>query len=69
MTRVVILDHLNIAARFCDGITVMRGGRLACHGTPDSVIEVDMVAKVFGVEAALASTPDGAITVTSLKAV
>ncbi len=39
MTRVVILHHLNIAARFCDRITVMRGGRLVCHGTPDSVIK------------------------------
>ena len=69
LTTIVILHDLNIAARFCDRIAVMRGGQLVCQGAPDAVIRTDMIADVFGVEAALASTPDGSIMVTPLRAV
>ncbi|MBD3844647.1 hypothetical protein IED13_02960 [Bosea sp. SSUT16] len=69
LTTVVVLHDLNIATRFSDRIAVKRGGRLICHGGPDVVIRTDMSADVFGVEAALASAPDGSATVTPPRAV
>jgi len=44
-------------------------GRLVCHGAPKAVIEPAMVAKVFGVEAAMSLAPDGSLIVTPLRAV
>lgn len=69
LTTIVILHDLNIAARFADRIAVMCRGRLICHGSPKAVIEPAMIAEVFGVEAAMSSTPDGSLIVTPLRAV
>ncbi len=67
LTTIVILHDLNIAARFADRIAVMRGGRRVCHGTPDAVIRTEMIADVFGVEAALSLAPDGSLVVAPLR--
>ena len=69
LTTIVILHDLNIAARFADRIAVIAAGRLVCHGRPAEVIEPAMVAAIFGVEAAMSSTPDGSLVVTPLRAV
>jgi iron complex transport system ATP-binding protein len=68
LTTLVILHDLNIAARFADAVMVMRQGRVVCCGKPDDVIELEMVASVFGVQAALSSAPDGRLIVTPLRA-
>lgn len=68
LTTLVILHDLNIAARFADAVMVMRQGRVVCCGKPDGVIELEMVASVFGVQAALSSAPDGRLVVTPLRA-
>ncbi len=68
LTTLVILHDLNIAARFADAVMVMRQGRVVCCGKPDDVIELEMVASVFGVQAALSSAPDGRLVVTPLRA-
>lgn len=68
LTTLIILHDLNIAARFADAVTVMREGRMVCHGRPAEVIDAAMVASVFGVESALSSAPDGKLIVTPLQA-
>lgn len=68
LTTLVILHDLNIAARFADAVMVMRQGRVVCCGKPDAVIELEMVASVFGVQAALSSAPDGRLVVMPLRA-
>lgn len=68
LTTLVVLHDLNLAARFADAVAVMMQGRIVCQGTPNEVIEVPMVRRVFGVEAALSSARDGRLIVTPLRA-
>lgn len=46
----VVLHDLNLAARFCDEIAVMRDGRVAASGPVDDVLEKDLLSDVFGTE-------------------
>lgn len=68
LTTLVVLHDLNIAARFADSVLVMRHGLAVCHGRPAEVIAHDMIASVFGVEAALSHAPDGRLLVTPMRA-
>ncbi|WEH43310.1 ABC transporter ATP-binding protein [Streptomyces sp. NBC_01218] len=49
LTCVVALHDLNLAATFCDLITVMDGGRVVAAGTPDEVITEELIADVYRV--------------------
>ncbi|MFE7004179.1 ATP-binding cassette domain-containing protein [Streptomyces griseus] len=57
VTSVVALHDLNLAAMFCDRITVMKAGRVVAGGTPVEVITEELIADVYGVGAVV--TPDG----------
>lgn len=69
LTTLVVLHDLGIAARHADRIAVMRDGRLVCLGTPDEVVRPEVVAAVFGVEAALCPMPDGGRVLVPLRPV
>lgn len=49
LTTVVALHDLNLAARFCDRVGVLRGGQLVACGPPAEVLTRDLIARVFGV--------------------
>ncbi|MFJ8884728.1 ABC transporter ATP-binding protein [Streptomyces sp. NPDC102402] len=57
VTAVVALHDLNLAAMFCDRVTVMREGRVVAAGTPSEVITEELLADVYRVRAVV--TPDG----------
>lgn len=46
---VVILHDINMAARYCDEIIALGEGRLIARGTPDEILQADMLAKIYGV--------------------
>lgn len=46
----VVLHDLNLAARYCDQIVVLEGGRVVAAGTPDRVLVPDVLEPVYGVE-------------------
>ncbi|WP_017539020.1 ABC transporter ATP-binding protein [Nocardiopsis halophila] len=52
-TAMVALHDLNLAARYCDAVGVLDGGRLRTLGPPEDVLGTDLIRSVFGVE----STP------------
>lgn len=58
-TVVIVLHDLTMAARFCDRLILLDAGRVACSGTPDSVLQPDWLAKVYRIEA-VTGTHDGA---------
>ncbi|MFJ7440759.1 ABC transporter ATP-binding protein [Methylorubrum thiocyanatum] len=49
VTSIVALHDLNLAALFCDEIAVLTEGRLVRSGTPEAVLNPEMIAEVFGV--------------------
>lgn len=47
----VVLHDLSIAARFCDRLLLLDGGRLVADGTPDAVLTDEALANVYGITA------------------
>lgn len=56
-TVIAVLHDLNIATLFATRIAVLHGGRLAGDGPPATTVTEAMLARVFGVDAAVGCTP------------
>lgn len=59
LTSVVALHDLNLAARFCDLVVVLTGGRVHAAGTPDEVLTAPLIAEVYDVRARVTRDDDG----------
>lgn len=46
---VVVLHDLGLAARFCDHVAVMDGGRLVAEGPPEDALTPDLLGRVYGI--------------------
>lgn len=57
MTVVTALHDLNLAARYCDQVTVLHGGRVEASGAPKSVLTSDLIRSVYSVEAVIDTSP------------
>lgn len=55
------LHDLGLAARFCTRLLLMDRGRLVADGPPQEVLSADNLARVFGLRAYMADTPDGPV--------
>lgn len=58
-TVLLALHDLDLAARRCDGLLVLDGGRLVAMGAPSEVLTPELLANVFDVEAELVRDPRG----------
>lgn len=56
---VAVLHDLTLAARFCDRIVVLAGGRLVADGTPEEALSDVLLAGAFGVTAERGWACDG----------
>ena len=56
---VAVLYDLTPAARFCDRIVVLAGGRLVADGTPEDALTDALLARAFGVMAERGWASDG----------
>lgn len=56
---VAVLHDLALAARFCDRIVVLSGGRLVADGRPEEALTDTLLARVFGVTAERGEATDG----------
>jgi len=54
----VILHDLNLAARYCDRVLLLRAGRLQAHGTPSAVLRADTLKAVFDLEVLVQVHPE-----------
>ncbi|NJL46745.1 MAG: ABC transporter ATP-binding protein [Leptolyngbyaceae cyanobacterium SM2_5_2] len=59
LSIVTVLHDINLAARYCDLIAMLRQGHLWVIGTPRDVLTPNNLREVFQVEVAIASTPVG----------
>ena len=56
---VAVLHDLALAARFCDRIVVLSGGRLVADGRPEEALTDALLARVFGVTVERGEAADG----------
>ncbi|RIX98443.1 ATP-binding cassette domain-containing protein [Aureimonas flava] len=54
---VVVLHDINMAARFCDEIVALKGGRLAARGEPEAVVTATALERIYGVPMAILAHP------------
>ena len=57
MTALVVTHHLNLAARYADGLVLLHEGRVAAEGTPQSVLERARVERVYAWPVAVTAHP------------
>jgi iron complex transport system ATP-binding protein len=66
-TAVAAIHDLDLAARFCDRLVVLAGGRVLAHGPPEEVLLETTVRDAFDTTAAVARAPEtGSRRVTAL---
>lgn len=56
---VTVLHDINLAARYCDRLALLRQGQIWAIDTPTQVLTVDNLRSVFQVETLIVSTPHG----------
>lgn len=56
-----ILHDLNLAAEFADHLAILHHGRLIRQGRPESTIEDETIAEVYGIAGTVGRLPSGAI--------
>ncbi|MFC7236040.1 ABC transporter ATP-binding protein [Halosegnis marinus] len=67
-TVVAAVHDLDLAARYCDRVALLAGGRLRAAGTPAEVFTADRLERVFGVGVAVGENPaTGTASVTALS--
>ena len=58
---VVTLHDLTLAARFCDRLVALRGGRIVIEGAPEVVLSPECLKDTFGLDGALVETAHGPV--------
>lgn len=59
-TVLLAMHDLNLAARFCDHLAVMHGGKVVAEGPPAEVLTPRMLLDVYGVHATIVTLPGAA---------
>ncbi|KPL55368.1 ABC transporter [Prosthecomicrobium hirschii] len=62
-TVLASLHDLNLAARWCDRVIVLAGGRIVATGAPEAVLDARLLASVYGIEAHVDRDPGGLLLV------
>ena len=64
LTAVAAIHDLNLAARFCDRLVLLAGGRVVTEGTAQEVLTPETIESAFGVKSAIYREPvTGALAV------
>ena len=67
LTAVAAIHDLNLAARYCDRLVVLGGGRVLTEGAPEEVLTPETIEAAFGVRAAVYREPaTGALAVSPI---
>ncbi len=57
ITSLMSIHDINLAARYCDEIMLLKKGRIFAKGTPEKVLTRENIKEVFGVESIINSVP------------
>ncbi|SEU08462.1 ABC transporter ATP-binding protein [Paracoccus homiensis] len=58
-SAVIVLHDVNMAARFCDHVVALRGGRHVFEGTTTSLMQPDALGEIFGLQMQILTCADG----------
>ncbi|AJY48005.1 iron-hydroxamate transporter ATP-binding subunit [Martelella endophytica] len=61
LSVIVVLHDINMAARFCDHIYALKGGKLVADGRPDTFLNAETLRAIYGVEMGVIPHPDSAM--------
>lgn len=65
VTTVAALHELNLAAFYCDRLYVLKAGQLVASGTPEEVLQPNLIRDVYGVWSEVSTHPlTGKLTIT-----
>ena len=53
LTAIAAIHDLHMAARYCDRLVLLSGGRVAATGTPEQVLSAENIESAFGVRSAV----------------
>lgn len=59
-SAVIVLHEVNMAARFCDHIVALKGGRLVLQGGPDDLMRPEALHEIYGLPMQVLTRKDGA---------
>jgi ferric hydroxamate transport system ATP-binding protein len=59
LTIVIVLHDINLAARFCDDLVALHGGRLLTSGTPAQLMQSQVLEAIYGVPMDIVPHPQG----------
>jgi iron complex transport system ATP-binding protein len=54
---IAVLHEVNMAARFCDEILALKGGRVVARGTPCEVVASEPLRRIYGIDMAVLPHP------------
>ncbi|KPF42629.1 ABC transporter ATP-binding protein [Rhizobium sp. AAP43] len=54
---VIVLHDINMAARFCDRIHALKGGRVVASGKPGEILRPDTLNAIYGIDMDVISVP------------
>lgn len=57
LTAIAAIHDLHMAARYCDRLVLLSGGRVLTEGTPDEVLTPEAIESAFGVRCAVYPDP------------
>lgn len=60
---IAVLHNLALAARFCDQIIVLESGRVRASGTPEAVLNAQLLASVYGIEAVIGTHENSTLVI------
>lgn len=58
-SAVIVLHDVNMAARFCDHIVALKGGRLVMQGSPAELIRTEALYRIYGLPMQVLTKDDG----------
>jgi len=59
LTVIAVLHDINMAARYCDHLVALRGGKRIAEGAPDIIMQADVLGAIYGIPMGILPHPQG----------
>lgn len=63
LTVIAVLHDINMAARYCDYLVALRGGEKIAEGTPETLMQAQILEQIYGIPMGILPHPAGAAPV------